>query len=236
MGRRVFECNLDFVSGMDVLRTTPLYLPQGVAADFKTIRGLWDHFAYLEKRKLIELVIVKDGDSIQLDSTRITPIPLQQPNCYAFRFETNKGARALIAPDEMCGFKPPESLGELDLAIIQTGIMERDPFTGVQQLPEAFLESIKEMNFEECLELVTKLRAIHTYLSHIEEPEGLSYSRLCELEKELQSKGHRVSFAYDLQRIPLVRSRSCGTMYLPESVSEESVEMRMKVKRIASGL
>ncbi len=206
MGRRVFECNFDFASGMSVLRTTPVYLPEGVAEDFKKIPGLWDHFAYLEKRKLVDLIILRDGESVEIAQTKISPIRLAEPNCYAFLFETKEGGRALIAPDELRGFTPPDSLGKLDVAIIQTGLMERNPISGARRLPEGFLDSINEMNFEECLELVQKLRATHTYLSHLEEPEGLDYQGLCELEKVLQEQGHRVSFAYDLQKIPLENS------------------------------
>jgi phosphoribosyl 1,2-cyclic phosphate phosphodiesterase len=122
---------------------------------------------------------------------------------YAFLIETSSGSRALLAPDELYQWIPPEHLHGVELAILQTGLFEMDPFTGARRLPEGFLERLGEMNFQMTLDLAKQLRAKRVIISHLEEPEGMSYTRYLELEKALVPLGLNISFAYDLQRIAL---------------------------------
>jgi phosphoribosyl 1,2-cyclic phosphate phosphodiesterase len=81
--------------------------------------------------------------------------------------------------------------------------MEYDPFTGERRLPEGFVERIRELNFEQSLDVVKCLRAKTVYMSHIEEPEGLSFTDYQRLEQILAQRNLPVRFAYDMQRIPL---------------------------------
>jgi phosphoribosyl 1,2-cyclic phosphate phosphodiesterase len=202
-GRRVFETNLDYAGGFENNRCTPIYLAPGVARDFRTMPFLRDSFEYMEKQGIVKLVELAEGETVEFDGCRVTPIQLALPNMYAFLIETAQGMRTLLAPDEVYEWEPPEHLCEVDLAIVQIGLFEMDPFTGVRRLPEGFLERIGEMNFEMGLDILRKLRAKRAILSHLEEPEGMSHSRYKELEERLAPTGLNVSFAYDMQKIAL---------------------------------
>lgn len=202
-GRRVFETNLDFHGGFKNNTCTPLYLAPGVARDFRTMPGLKESFEFMENRGIVKLIELKEGEGVEFNGCRITPIQLAAPNMYAFLLESSRGTRALLAPDEVSYWEPPASVCGVDVAILQNGLFEMDPFTGERRFPEGALESIGEMNFEMRLDLVRRIGAKRVILSHLEEPEGLSHSRYQELERVLASKGINVSFAYDLQRIPL---------------------------------
>jgi phosphoribosyl 1,2-cyclic phosphate phosphodiesterase len=201
-GRRIWECNFDYRAGIEPLRATNVYIPERVADDFKKFLGTWEALAYLESRGLVRLVVLRDGDAVDLNGVRVTPMPLAETYVYAFLIETPQ-RRAFIAPDELFGWEPPPSLGELDIAIIPTGLMEFDPFTGVRRLPEGFPSKIREMTFDEMLHVIPLIKASHIYLSHIEEPEEMSYSDYCRLEHILRAKGLPISFTYDMQKIVL---------------------------------
>jgi phosphoribosyl 1,2-cyclic phosphate phosphodiesterase len=203
-GRRVFEANFDHAGGFLNNKQTPVYLPAGVAKDFRSIPGLGESFDYLEKRGVVSLIELQEGQSVEFLECRVTPIQLAAPGMYAFFIEAKtSGRRALIAPDELYGWNPPQRVQGIDLAILQNGLFELDPFSGRRRLPEGHLEDIHEMNFEYVLQLVEKLRAKQTILSHLEEPEDMSYSDYKRLESMLLPRNLNVSFAYDMQRITL---------------------------------
>jgi phosphoribosyl 1,2-cyclic phosphate phosphodiesterase len=203
-GRRVFEANLDFVGGFLNNKCTAVYLPAGVAKDFRSIPGLGESFDYLEKRGVILLVELQEGQSVEFPTCRVTPIQLAAPGMYAFLIEAkSSNKRALIAPDEVYGWNPPPHVQEVDLAILQNGLFEFEPFSGKRRLPEGHLEEIHEMNFEYVLQLIEKIRAKQTILSHLEEPEDMSFLDYKKLEQLLSPRKLNVSFAYDMQRITL---------------------------------
>jgi phosphoribosyl 1,2-cyclic phosphate phosphodiesterase len=202
-GRRIFETNLDFTGGFVHNRLTPVYLPRGVSEDFRRMPGIWDSLTYMEKRGIIKIVELKEEQSVQFKQCQVTPIHLAAPNMYAFLIETTHGTRGIIAPDEVYRWTPPENLCGVDVAILQNGLFDKDPFTGVQRLPQGLLEEIGEINFEMTLSLLRQLGAKRAILSHLEEPEGLSHSRYQELERKLAPLGLNVSFAYDMQRISI---------------------------------
>jgi phosphoribosyl 1,2-cyclic phosphate phosphodiesterase len=54
-----------------------------------------------------------------------------------------------------------------------------------------------EATFRETLDVVRKLDAGRIVLTHIEEPDGLSYADLIRLEEQLAGRGIELSFAYD---------------------------------------
>jgi phosphoribosyl 1,2-cyclic phosphate phosphodiesterase len=200
-GRRVWECNYDYRGGLKAKRATPLYLPERVAMDFKKWMGIWDNIQFLESRGLVKPIIMRDGESVTISDVTVTPFALAESYVYAFLIESKSGGRALIAPDELYGWRPPASLGKLDFAIIPTGLMEFNPFTGERVLPEGFPAQIREMTFNQLLEIIPELDTHRVFLSHIEEPDRLSYTKLCELEKILQQRGYPIYFAYDMQKI-----------------------------------
>lgn len=200
MGCRVWEMHADFRSWpRRTLGSTPVYLPEGVAADFRVRLGLWEHLSYLAERGWIELVELGDGESVRLGRTTIRPFRLAERYVYAFVFEAD-GKRLLVAPDELKGWSPPQDLGLLDLAVVPMGIADHDPFSGERRIHADHPVLRFEATFAETLAIVERLDARRVVLAHIEEMDGLSYDDLRRLERTLDD---RISFAYDTMLIEL---------------------------------
>lgn len=197
MGRRVFEMNVNWRAWPPQNRCSDIYLPGRVGKDLRRMLGTWDHLKFLEKTYgAVRLIELEEGESLTLGGVRITPFPLAEENVYAFIFEED-GKRALIAPDELKGWEPPEWVRGLDLAVLPKGLDEFDPLTKERRIPEGHPILRIEATFEETLEIVRKLEAKRTILTHIEELDGLSYEDLRTLERNLRQADMKVTFAYD---------------------------------------
>jgi phosphoribosyl 1,2-cyclic phosphate phosphodiesterase len=105
--------------------------------------------------------------------------------------------RLLVAPDELVGWTPPDGVKGVDLAVLPMGVVQFDPFTGERRIPAGHPVLDSEATFEETLDIVRALEARRTLLTHIEEPDGLSYDDLRMLEGRLRDSGVEVGFAYD---------------------------------------
>ncbi len=205
MGVRVWDMNHDWRSWPPQDKRTDLYLPQQVAEDFRKSLGLWDHLAFLEELGVVHVIVLKDGDTIQLGETTIRPFRLAEDYVYAFLFET-EGKRLLAVMDELKDWKPETELTGVDLAVLPMGVVEFDPFTGERRIPAEHPVLKSEATFEETLEIARQLNAERVILSHIEEPDGLSYDDLKRLERKLKrERGSQlpVSFAYDTLRLDI---------------------------------
>lgn len=191
LGRRVFEAlNADFRSWPPIARgTTPVYVPEQVAADFRA-REIWEHFEFMAERGWVDVVELGDDDSVRVGEVEIRPFRLAEDYVYAFVFESAE-KRLLLAPDELNGWSPPEWVRGVDLAVIPAGITEFDPFTGERRIDAEHPVLRSEATFDETLEIVAQLGARRVVLTHIEEGE-LSYDDLLELGSR-----HGVEFAYD---------------------------------------
>lgn len=197
MGRRVFEAlNSDWRGWPPASRRTDVYLPEQVATDFRTRLGSWDHLAFLEHQGLVRLVVLRDGDGLDLNGVTIRPFRLSEGYVYAFLFQEAE-KRVLIAPDELFGWEPPDWVRDVDLAILPMGVVEHDPFTGERRLPADHWILQTEATFAQTLQIVEKLGARRTILTHIEEPDGLTFDDLQRLERRLKQHGVAVEFAYD---------------------------------------
>lgn len=202
MGRRVLETmNADWVNYPPKGTTMNVYLPEQVGVDFETRLGSGEHLAFFESQNYIALHHLKDGESITLNGVTITPFRLSEDYVYAFLFEDGK-ERILIAPDELYGWNPPE-LGELDLAVLPTGVFEFKPFTGERQISEIHPVLSEEATFEQTLEIIDKLNVKSVYLTHVEEPDQLGYDELLKLEKKLKDSGKPISFAFDTLKVEI---------------------------------
>ncbi len=197
MGRRVFEMNVNWRAWPPQNRRTDIYLPGRVGKDLRRMLGTWEHLKFLEKvYGAVRLIELEEGESLTLGGVRITPFPLAEENVYAFMFEED-GKCALIAPDELKGWEPPEWVRGVDLAVLPKGLDEFDPLTGERRIPEGHPILRIEATFEETLEILNRLEAKRTILTHIEELDGLSYDDLQTLERNLRREGVKVTFAYD---------------------------------------
>jgi phosphoribosyl 1,2-cyclic phosphate phosphodiesterase len=196
MGRRVWETrNMDFRGWPARSHATDIFLPEQVAADFGQWLGLREHFEFMARLGTVRVVEMKDGGSVDISGVRITPFRVAEHYVYAFLSESSD-ARVLIAPDELIGWTPPD-LGPLDLAVLPMGVVEFDVFTGERVIHEDHRVLGTEATFEETLEMVRQIDAGAVVLTHIEEPDGLSYDDLVRLGQHLQSRGLNITFAYD---------------------------------------
>lgn len=119
---------------------------------------------------------------------------------YAFLIEGG-GKRLLVAPDELNGWDPPQWVHGVDLAVLPMGVVEFHPLTGERQIAEEHPVLQSEATFEETLEIVRKLGADRVVLTHIEEPDRLSFDVLKAVEDRLREGGLPVSFAHDTQLV-----------------------------------
>lgn len=203
MGRHIFSLlNVGFPSWPYQPRaTTPLYLPQQVAADARQFLGIWDHLAYLEEReRVIEIHELADGDTVEIGDVLIRPLRLAQDFVYGFLFEEDE-KRLLVVMDEMDSWEPPAEAQGADFAIVPMGIAEFHPLTGERQFHEEHPVFDDEATFEQTLDIVRKLNARRVVMTHIEESEGLSHDDLVQVADRLSGEELNLSFAYDTQII-----------------------------------
>ncbi|HET9015012.1 MAG TPA: MBL fold metallo-hydrolase [Thermomicrobiaceae bacterium] len=197
MGRRVWEAlNMDLRGWPPQHRQTTIYLPQQVAEDFRHRLGTWEHLAFLERVGVVRLAELRDGESVVLDGTRITPFRLAEDYVYAFVFE-GAGRRVLIAPDELHGWTPSASLHGVDLAVLPMGVVEVDPLTGERRVPAEHPVLRMEATFAQTLEIGRALAARRVILTHVEEMDGLSHDDLGDIAARLRRDGLNLAFAHD---------------------------------------
>ncbi len=196
MGRRVWEMNKDWRGWPGRNACTDIYVPQGVASDFRERLGTWEHLTFFERRGLVRLIEVPDGDSVRIDKTEITPLRLAESYAYAFLFQEGE-KRLLLVPDELRGWDPPASVRGVDLAVLPMGVVEFDPFSGERRIHESHSVLRSEATFRQTLDIVRELEARHVVLAHIEEPDGLGYDDLLRLASRLQETGLDIAFAFD---------------------------------------
>jgi phosphoribosyl 1,2-cyclic phosphate phosphodiesterase len=200
MGRRVWEMNYDWRHWPPQHQPTDIYLPQQVAQDFRARMSTWDHLAYMQKIGVVRLIELADGDTVEIGGFRVTPFRLAEDYVYAFLFE-GAGKRALVAPDELFGWEPPDWARGLDLAVIPMGLAEFDVFSGERQIPADHPILRREATFRQSLEIARKLGARRVVMTHIEEPDAPGYDDLRRLEQQVQSEGLNLTFAYDTMMI-----------------------------------
>jgi phosphoribosyl 1,2-cyclic phosphate phosphodiesterase len=198
MGRRVWEAvgGHDFRGwppDPDRRRTTDVFLPQQVAADFRVRLGGEEHFAFLESRGFVRVHELRDGETIELGGVAIRPFRLYEDYVYAFEL-SGDGKRLLVAMDELHGWMPPPELRGVDLAVLPMGLCEHDPFTGERRIHEEHPVLRFEATFAETLRIVDALDAPRVVLSHVEEVDGLGFDDLRRLEAEV---GRGIEFAWD---------------------------------------
>ncbi len=196
-GLRVWEAlNADWFHWPPTHRRTTIYLPQQVAEDFHHRLGAWDQLMYLQHFGVVEVIVLRDGDTVTRNGVTIRPLRVTQDYVYAFLFQAG-ATRVLIAPDELLGWQPPPEVRGLDLAVLPMGLPEFDPLTGDRLIPADHPVLHTEATFAQTLDIVRALDARRVILPHIEEPFGLSHSDFERLAARLRDEGLPVTFAYD---------------------------------------
>ncbi|MEA3319544.1 MAG: MBL fold metallo-hydrolase [Bacillota bacterium] len=201
MGRRIIESlNADWINHPPQNKKIDVYLPEQVEKDFKTFLGSSDHLNFFEAQGYANLIQLKDGESISLNDTKISPFRLEEDYVYAFMLES-ESKRVLIATDELNNWKPDKTMLGVDLAILPVGIFDFHPLTGKRLVSKDHPVFKVEATFTETLEVVKALKAEKVILTHVEEPNGLSFNEFKEIEMKLKDSGMNVEFAYDTQLV-----------------------------------
>lgn len=149
-----------------------------------------------------DVVIVEDGDTIDLDNLHIRVVaapmrPSGPPAMYNFLVEDH-ASTAFIAPDET-KFLDLDRVPAVDLLIHETGLFQYGPDGDKIVADDYWAEDTElETTFEETLSHVEALDADHVLLTEIEETYQRSYDDYKELEAE-----HPLRFAHDGQRVVL---------------------------------
>ena len=197
MGRRVWETrNGDFRGWPREAKrqqVTDIYLPQQVAADFRTYLGGMEHLKFMEQRGWVRIRELRDGETVLIGDVEIRPFRLAEDYVYAFEL-VQRDRRLLLAMDELNGWLPPAEVRGADLAVLPMGICEYDPFGGERRLHRDHPVLRYEATFVETLEIVDRLEAKRVVLSHVEEVDELGYDDLLRLPGAL---GRELTFAYD---------------------------------------
>ncbi|MGA7669217.1 MAG: hypothetical protein WBW04_02270, partial [Nitrolancea sp.] len=167
-----------------------------VAIDFRHRLASWDHLAFMEKQGTVCLIELVDDDDVRFGETCMSPFRLAEDYVYAFLVET-PASRVLLAPDETLGWIPPNEMQGLNLAVLPMGVVEFDPFSGERRVPADHPILRHEATFAQTLSIVDVLGAKRTVLSHIEEPDGLSFDDLLRLQEQLAADGRAIEFAFD---------------------------------------
>ena len=200
MGRRVWETrNGDFRTWPREAKkplVTDVYLPQQVAADFRTWLGGMAHLEFMQGRGWIRIHELCDGETVEVGGVTVRPFRLAEDYVYAFELIDGE-TRLLVAMDELNGWSPPAEIRGCDLAVLPMGICEFDLFTGERLIHEDHPVLVYEATFAETLGIVGELGAKDVVLSHVEEMDCISYDDLVRVEKQLRAEGCNVRFAWD---------------------------------------
>jgi len=196
-GLRVWETmNGDWLRWPPQHRRSTIFLPQQVAEDFHHRLGAWEQLMYLQHLGVVEVIVLRDGETVARNGVTIRPFRVAQDYVYAFLFE-DRETRALIAPDELLGWMPPAEVRGVDLAVLPMGLPEFDPLSGARIIPAEHPVLRAEATFAQTLDMVRALNARRVIMTHIEELVGLSHGDLERLAARLRDQGLPVTFAYD---------------------------------------
>ncbi len=195
MGRRIFEqLNWNLRGGEN--KSTDIYVPKCVREDMEKMLGTWSHLEYMQSIGIVKVHVIEPGESVIIGDLEITPEPLAED--YVFAYHVRKGDEHIwIAMDELVGWEPGESVANLDLAILPSGVCEFHPLNGERRIPadEPVLKT--EMRYERTLEVIREMAPKQAVLMHLDEPDGVTYDDGLELSRLLQAQGIPVTYGWD---------------------------------------
>lgn len=207
-GKRIFEMNKDWIGLPPKNRKTDVILPKKVAETFNDYLGLKAHFDHFVHTDIVDLKLIGNNELVSINGYDITPVQLQQD--YSFGYDiSGYNKKALIIMDELKYWEPNEKVlsTEYDCIYLPIGIVDVNPITNIRSISEDHPILIDEQTLQETIGYVSMLTASRFILSHIEEPDGISYEMGLKIG-EYCSKvtGKNINVAFDTQIIVLTRT------------------------------
>ena len=204
-GKRIFEANKDWIGLPPNNKNTAVYLTEKVAETFEQFLGIKGHLEFLSYSQLISLKVIGNSQEFYLKEYTIKPVQMNQD--YSFGYEiAGQGKRILIIMDELKFWEPSDQVlnTKYDLVYLPLGIMDVNPITKKRNMDENHPLLEDEQTLGETLDYVGRLSSARFLLSHIEEPDEISYEMGIELGKYCsQLTGKNVELAYDTQIVEI---------------------------------
>lgn len=198
-GKRFFEKNIDWIGLPPQNKKTKVIMTETIISTFESNMSLMDSFNYFKQMGIIELVKIKDDEEIELSGYKIKPVQLAVN--YVFGYEiTGDNERYLIIMDEMKNWQPGMDMitKKYSTVYLPLGIFDVNPFTNTRLISENHPTLKDEQTIAETLEIVKKLTSDNFIVSHIEEPDNITYALGKRLSKYYSRKLNKnIKFAYD---------------------------------------
>ena len=204
-GKRLFEMNKDWIGFPPKNKKTKVYLTEKILETFVQYLGLKNDFDFLKKSGLIDLKIIGNNEAIQIEEYRIIPIQLNQDYSFGYEIE-NLDKKILVIMDELKNWKPTNEIlnSKYDLVYLPIGIVDVNPITNKRNIVENHSILKDEQTMNETMEYVKMLSSKIFILSHIEEPDEISYEMGLQLGEYFSLiTGKKVEVAYDTQIIEI---------------------------------
>jgi len=198
-GKRLFEMNEDIIGNPPRNKKTKIIIPETVASTFDNNMAIMDSFKYYNHLGIIDLIKITDNEEYKFGDYTLNPIQLATD--YVFGYEIySKKKKILIIMDEMKNWNPGEKIlnQNYNTVYVPFGIFDVNPITKKRMIDEKHPILEEEHTINETIEIIKKLNADYFILSHIEEPDNISYKLGKQLSKYYSKKlNKRIIVAYD---------------------------------------
>ncbi len=198
-GRRIFEMNIDWTGYPQKNKKTKVLLTEKIASTFESCMSLMDHFKFFDKQGIVDIQIIKNDEDVEINGYSVKPIQLG--NEYVFGYMVTGGLKTiLVVMDELKNWKPDEFIKSIqfDLVYLPFGVFDVNPITNIRLIDERHPILKEEQTINETIEVIRNMNSKRFILSHIEEPDNITFDLARELSKYYsQETKKRIDIAYD---------------------------------------
>lgn len=198
-GKRFFESNIDWIGLPPKNKKTQIVITEKISSTFESCMSIMDNFKYFNHIGVVDLVIIKNNEEIEINGYHIKPIQLAID--YVFGYEiTGNHKKYLIIMDEMKNWQPSMEVlkTNYDIVYLPLGIFDINPLTNTRLISENHPILKEEQTVGETLEVIKRINSERFILSHIEEPDNITLKMADKLSKFYSQKlQKKVNLAYD---------------------------------------
>jgi len=189
MGIRILE-QMNYSFGLKPVRKSMLYISKETADNLKN-QLLPSFIPLYERRRIVEVRNIREGETIKFGELEVTPYTLPKSETFLYRLSDGNKV-AVYAPCDIRNFPVKECLMQPDVFVLHLGYFRELVPPGI---------GLGEDSFDDNLQTIRKLGPKKIIFTHIEEVWGRSYDDYKEMEKQLRD--FNVEFAYDGMRIKI---------------------------------